>query len=92
MAVLLLIERQYHLRWGKLIALYFIFYGIGRVWFESIRIDPSVVFLGLRTNVWAALGAIVLGIVIFVVQSRRHPGLEPSVYMPGRNGLRPLLS
>ncbi len=84
MAVLLLIERQYHLRWGKLIALYFIFYGIGRVWFESIRIDPSVVFLGLRTNVWAALGAIVLGIVIFVVQSRRHPGLEPSVYMPGR--------
>jgi prolipoprotein diacylglyceryl transferase len=84
LVVLLLIERHYHLRWGKLIALYFIFYGIGRVWFESIRIDPSVVYLGLRTNVWAALLAIVLGIVIFRAQSRRHPGLEPSVYRPGR--------
>jgi prolipoprotein diacylglyceryl transferase len=82
--VLLLLERQYHYRWGQLIGLYFIFYGIGRVWFESIRIDPSVVFLGLRTNVWAALVAIVLGVVIFTVQRRRHPGLELSVYSPGR--------
>jgi prolipoprotein diacylglyceryl transferase len=81
---LLLIERKFKLRWGKLIALYFIFYGIGRVWFESIRIDPSVVYLGLRTNVWAALGAILLGIILFIVQTRRHPGLESSVYRPGR--------
>jgi len=86
---LLLIERHYHFRWGKLIALYFIFYGIGRVWFESIRIDPSVVFLGLRTNVWAALIAIVLGIIIFRTQSRRHPGLEPSVYRPGKAWVPP---
>jgi prolipoprotein diacylglyceryl transferase len=82
--IILLLERHYHYRWGKMIAVYFIWYGIGRVWFESIRIDPSVVFLGLRTNVWAALGAILLGLVIFIVQSRRHPGLEPSVYRPGR--------
>jgi prolipoprotein diacylglyceryl transferase len=82
--VILLLERQYHLRWGKAIALYFMWYGLGRVWFESIRIDPSVVFLGLRTNVWGAIGAILLGIIIFAVQSRRHPGLEPSVYRPGR--------
>ncbi len=84
LVVLLLLERRYHFRWGKLIGLYFVFYGIGRVWFESIRIDPSVVYLGLRTNVWAALIAIVLGIVIFRTQSRRHPGLEPSVYRPGK--------
>jgi prolipoprotein diacylglyceryl transferase len=84
MTVLLLLERQYHYRWGQLIGLYFIFYGIGRVWFESIRIDPSVVFLGLRTNVWGALVAIVLGIVIFTVQRRRHTGLELSVYRPGK--------
>jgi prolipoprotein diacylglyceryl transferase len=82
--VILLLERQYHFRWGKTIALYFMWYGLGRVWFESIRIDPSVVFLGLRTNVWGAIGAILLGIILFAVQSRRHPGLEPSVYRPGR--------
>ena len=40
--------------------------------------------LGLRTNVWAAIFGVVLGIVIFFVQKRRHPGLEPSPYVPGR--------
>jgi prolipoprotein diacylglyceryl transferase len=84
LVALLALERRFRLRWGKLIGLYFIFYGIGRVWFESIRIDPSVVFLGLRTNVWAALIAILLGIIIFRVQTVRHPGLEPSVYRPGK--------
>jgi prolipoprotein diacylglyceryl transferase len=82
--VILLLEREYRYRWGKMIAVYFIWYGIGRVWFESIRIDPSDIFLGLRSNVWGALAAIVLGIVVFAVQLRRHPGLEPGVYMPGR--------
>ena len=57
---------------------------LGRSCFESIRIDPSEIFLGIRTNVWAALAAIVLGIVILVVQTRRHPGVEPSAYLPGR--------
>ncbi len=84
LTALLLIERQFRFRWGKLMGLYFIFYGIGRVWFESIRIDPSVVYFGLRTNVWGAIVAIVVGIAILVVQSRRHPGVEPSVYRPGK--------
>ena len=81
---LLLIERQYHPRWGKLMGLYFVLYGIGRIWFESIRIDPSVVYLGLRSNVWGAIIAIVVGLTIIVVQTRRHPGAEPSVYRPGK--------
>jgi prolipoprotein diacylglyceryl transferase len=84
MTILLLLERHYHFRWGRLFALYLVYYGIGRVWFESIRIDPSVVFLGLRSNVWGALIALTLGLVIFIVQGRRHPALEPSVYRPGR--------
>ena len=32
----------------------------------------------------ASFAAILLGIVLFIVQSRRHPGLEPSPYVPGR--------
>src|SRR5690606_27861720 len=82
--VILLLERQYRLQWGKVWALYLIWYGIGRVWFESIRIDPSEVFLGLRSNVWAALGAILLGLILFVVQTRNHPGREPGIYVAGR--------
>jgi len=72
------------LQWGRVWALYMIWYGIGRAWFESIRVDPSEVFFGIRTNVWGAFAAILLGIILFAVQSRRHPGLEPSPYVPGR--------
>jgi hypothetical protein len=46
--------------------------------------DPSETFFGLRSNVWGALAAILLGIIIIAVQSRRHPGVEPSPYRPGR--------
>ncbi|CAI7659820.1 unnamed protein product [Penicillium discolor] len=56
----------------------------GRILWESIRIDPSEIILGLRSNVWAAIIGVVLGLVILVVQTRRHPGLEPSPYQPGR--------
>lgn len=82
--VLLLIEREFTLRWGRMLGLYLIWYGVGRSWFESIRIDQSEVFAGIRTNVWAALAAVALGIVIYVVQTRRHTGFEPSPYVPGR--------
>jgi prolipoprotein diacylglyceryl transferase len=83
-AVLLLIERKLGLRWGRMLGLYLIWYGVGRAWFESIRIDQSEVFAGLRTNVWAALAAVALGIIIYVVQTRRHTGFEPSPYVSGQ--------
>lgn len=83
-AVILLLERKLGLQWGKVIAVYLIWYGLGRIVWESIRIDPSEIFFGLRVNVWAAIFAVVAGILIFVVQSRRHTGLEPSAYVPGR--------
>ena len=72
------------LQWGKVWALYMVWYGVGRAIFESIRIDPSEIFFGLRTNVWGAIVTVALGIVLFAVQSRRHPGEEPSIYLPGR--------
>jgi prolipoprotein diacylglyceryl transferase len=77
----------YRLQWGKMLGMYLIWYGVGRSFFESIRIDPSEIFLGIRTNVWASFGAILVGIIIIVVQSRRHPGVEPSPYLPGHEFL-----
>ncbi|MEY4993895.1 MAG: hypothetical protein RIS82_1017 [Actinomycetota bacterium] len=78
-AVLLILDKKFALRWGKLFGLYLVIYSIGRVWIESIRIDPSDVILGLRTNVWSAVFGIVVGLAIFYVQGRRHPGLELTV-------------
>jgi prolipoprotein diacylglyceryl transferase len=83
-AVLLLLERMLKLQWGKVLGLYLIWYGAGRIVWESIRIDPSEVFLGLRVNVWAALLAVVIGLVLLIVQRRRHPGVEPGPYVKGR--------
>lgn len=83
-AGLVWLTRRVALQWGRTFALYLIWYGLGRTWFESIRVDPSEYYLGIRANVWAAAIAVVLGLAIFVVQGRRHPGLEPSVYRPGK--------
>jgi prolipoprotein diacylglyceryl transferase len=82
--VLLWVGWKFRLQWGRLFALYLVWYSAGRIVWESIRIDPSDIILGLRTNVWAAILGVILGLVIFFVQKRRHPGIEPSPYVPGR--------
>lgn len=82
--VLLWIDRRRDVQWGRLVALYLIWYGAGRSVFETIRLDPSELFLGIRTNVWMAFAAIAIGVVVWIVQTRRHRGLEPSPWVPGR--------
>ena len=83
-AIILLLERRFSLRWGRTFALYLIWYGLGRSWLEAIRIDPtSNVFLGIPANVWASFVAVALGVILFVVQTRRHPELELSIYRDG---------
>jgi prolipoprotein diacylglyceryl transferase len=82
--VLLWAGKRFVLQWGRLFGLYLVWYSAGRIVWESIRIDPSDIYFGLRTNVWAAIFGVVLGFVIIFVQKRRHTGLEPSPYVPGR--------
>jgi len=83
-ALLLFLGTRFQLQWGKVFALYLIWYGIGRAWLEAIRLDPSEILLGLRINDWGAILAIAIGLAIWVVQSARHPGREPSPYLAGR--------
>jgi prolipoprotein diacylglyceryl transferase len=84
-AIILLLERRLDLRWGRAFGVYLIWYGLGRSWLEAIRIDPSSdAPLGIPANVWASFVAIALGVALIVVQSRRHPEPESSVYQAGR--------
>jgi prolipoprotein diacylglyceryl transferase len=83
-AVILFLERRFNLRWGKAFGVYLIWYGIGRAFLESIRVDPSELLFGIRSNVWASFAAILIGVVIIIVQTRRHTGFEHSVYVEGR--------
>jgi len=83
-AVLIWLDRKLKLRWGQMFAAYLITYSIGRAFIESIRIDPSEIFFGLRTNVWSAIFTIAIGVALFVWSRRRHKEDETSVYLPGR--------
>ena len=83
-AVLLFIEKRFNLQWGKLFAAYLVYYSLGRVFIESIRLDPAYVLFGLRTNVWAAIAGIVVGLVLFVYLGRKHTGLEQSIFLPAK--------
>ena len=85
---LLWLGRHLFFQWGRLFGMYLVWYGAGRIVWESIRLDPSFVVLGLRTNVWAAIGAVALGIAIIVVQRLRHPEPEESPFIPGREAVR----
>ena len=88
-AILLAADRRFNLRWGKMLGLYLVYYSVGRVWIEAIRIDPSEIVLGLRINIWSAIVGIAIGIAIIAIQSRRHPGQESSVYRTGRGPSAP---
>jgi prolipoprotein diacylglyceryl transferase len=82
-AVILFIERKFQLRWGRTWGVYLIWYGLGRSWLEAIRIDPtSDGLFGVPANIWASWVAILLGIILIVVQGKRHPGREPSAIDP----------
>lgn len=83
-AVLLLLEKRFNLRWGRMFAAYLMWYSFGRFFIEAMRLDPSDVFFGLRTNQLSALGGFLLGFALLMIQRYRHTGVETTGYMPGR--------
>jgi prolipoprotein diacylglyceryl transferase len=68
--VLLLIERFARLRPGNLFALYVVLYSIGRLWIETLRIDPSHEVGGVRINVYVAAAFGLVALVIFLWRER----------------------
>jgi prolipoprotein diacylglyceryl transferase len=82
--VILFLEKKFRLQWGRVFAVYLIYYGVGRSFTESLRIDPSEIILGLRTNVWSAIIGILIGLALFWWSTRKYPGIETSPFIPGR--------
>jgi phosphatidylglycerol---prolipoprotein diacylglyceryl transferase len=76
---------------GRLIAVYFIGYGLIRFLMELIRTDTTFRFLGLSRNGWVSIGAVLLG---FLFLLWRKPGLtvpddEPEDDEPVEEETRP---
>lgn len=84
-AVLLLLEQRFNMRWGRMFAGYLMWYSFGRFFIESIRLDSSDIFMGLRTNQWSALAGLLIGFTLLMLQRFRHTGVETTGYLPGRS-------
>jgi prolipoprotein diacylglyceryl transferase len=82
--VIIALAKRFSLQWGRVFALYLIWYGVGRFLLETLRLDVAEVIFGLRSNQWASIAGILIGLFLLWNQKRRHPGLEPSVYHPGK--------
>ena len=77
-------DRRFTLGHGRAFALYVALYCLGRLVFESVRIDPATHVGGLRINIWTSVIVGVLALAYLVIVGRTHPGRETDVYRPGR--------
>ncbi len=60
-------DRRPHPGTGLSLGLYLLWYGIGRAWFESFRLDPTELLVaGIKINLLTALAAAVVGILLLV--------------------------
>jgi hypothetical protein len=69
MALLLVLDRRYQLRRGRLFACYVLAYTAGRAWIEALRIDHANHFLGLRLNDWVS-AILFAGAVVYLLATR----------------------
>jgi phosphatidylglycerol---prolipoprotein diacylglyceryl transferase len=65
-AVLLLVDRRFKIRPPALFALYVSIYTSFRMLEETLRIDPSHHFLGMRLNFWVSLVLFVASTAFFI--------------------------
>ena len=95
-AVLLLVDRRFKIRPPALFALYISIYTSFRMLEETLRIDPSHHFLGMRLNFWVSLVLFVGSTAFFVwwqlLRPRRRrtaPGPKPPTMAIPKGRVRP---
>jgi prolipoprotein diacylglyceryl transferase len=87
-AALLLLDRKFRLRRGRLFLLYAMIYTAGRFWIEMLRIDAAeqITFFGITTrlNVWTALLVFLCSLVLFLILTFvRRDAVTDSVFLSG---------
>ncbi len=69
-------------------ALYAMYYTLGRVWIEAMRIDDAeqINLFGITTrlNVWTSIFVFVGALAVFILLGLRKPAEPDTVYLPGR--------
>ncbi|HEX6076233.1 MAG TPA: prolipoprotein diacylglyceryl transferase [Micromonosporaceae bacterium] len=75
-ALILWLDKRFRLGRGRAFALYVIWYGTGRFWVESLRIDEAHSILGMRLNMWTALIAVLGGLLYLLLVRGPRQRLE----------------
>ncbi|MGO4121900.1 prolipoprotein diacylglyceryl transferase [Arthrobacter sp. YAF16] len=87
-ALLLALDRKFAFRRGRLFWLYAIYYTLGRVWIEAMRIDDAeqINLFGITTrlNVWTSIFVLLAALVVFIVLGLRKRDVPDTPYLPGR--------
>ena len=74
--VLIWADKRFTLGHGRVFALYVFMYTCGRIWIESLRVDPANTILGLRLNVWTSILVGLGALAYLVISARVRPGRE----------------
>ncbi|MET1064341.1 MAG: prolipoprotein diacylglyceryl transferase [Arthrobacter sp.] len=86
--ILLLLDRKFRFRRGRLFCLYAVYYTLGRVWIEAMRIDDaeqiSLFGITTRLNVWTSIFVLLGALAVFIILGLRKGGEPDTVYLPGR--------
>ena len=86
--ILLALDRRFHFRRGRLFWAYAMYYTLGRVWIEAMRIDDAeqINLFGItaRLNVWTSILVFVVALVVFILLGMKGKPVPDSVYLDGR--------
>ncbi|MFF2032206.1 prolipoprotein diacylglyceryl transferase [Arthrobacter sp. NPDC058192] len=86
--ILLALDRKFSFRRGRLFCLYAIYYTLGRVWIEAMRIDDaeqiSLFGITTRLNVWTSIFVLAGAVIAFVLLGLRKPSEPDTPFLPGR--------
>jgi prolipoprotein diacylglyceryl transferase len=85
--ILLLLDRKFRFRRGRLFCLYAVYYTLGRVWIEAMRIDDaeqiSLFGITTRLNVWTSIFVLLGALAAFIILGLRKRTEPDTVYLPG---------
>lgn len=86
--ILLALDRRFHFRRSRLFWLYAMYYTLGRVWIEAMRIDDAeqISLLGITTrlNVWTSIFVFLAALVAFILLGLKGRPEPDTVYLAGR--------
>ncbi|MFF1385313.1 prolipoprotein diacylglyceryl transferase [Arthrobacter sp. NPDC058288] len=85
--ILLALDRKFNFRRGRLFWLYAMYYTLGRVWIEAMRIDDaeqiSLFGITTRLNVWTSIFVFLAALIVFIVLGLRKRDEPDTPYLAG---------